>query len=236
MDTPMSCSLDPVSQAFQQGYKRAVSDALWSQHSSARQHPPALSGLPHPAFSGLCDPVFGGSPVLPGLQQGYGVFLPGPAFSRPVSPVLSRPGSPRATSWRHRWEVHGQAIANMRDVMEASLGPVSPVVSPILRPGSPVSGSVGHVSPVLTAQRGLSPVGGVILAPFSSGILQMPPQAHTAFQDYQDAYLGWKMQDRRLIDDVLMHPLISHIDEQGIRPLSYDLLWTEGLPARYRTL
>jgi hypothetical protein len=183
---------------------------------SVGKHSPALSGLPHPAFSGLPDPVFGGSTFLPGLQQGYGVFLQGPAFSRPVSPVLSAGPiamqSPRgATSW-HRWEVNGQAIANMRDLMEASLAPVSPVLSPRFRPASPVSGSVGPVLPLLTAQRGLSPVGGVIPAPFSSGILQMPPQPHTAFQDYQDPYLRWKMEDKRLLDDFLMHPLLSHIN------------------------
>jgi hypothetical protein len=195
------------------------------------QHSPALSGLPHPAFSGLPDPVFGGSPVLPGLQQGYSVLLQGPAFSRPVSPVLPRPGSavqravvgsagpmtmqsPRgATAWRNHWEVNDQAIANMRDVMEAALGAVSPVLSPRFRPASPVSGSLGQVLPVLTAQRGLSPVGGVIPAPFSSGILQMPPQPHTAFQDYQDPYLRWKMEDRKLLDDFfLMHPILSQIN------------------------
>ena len=181
------------------------------------QHSPALSGLPHPAFSGLPDPVFGGSPFLPGVQQGYGVFLQGPAFSRPASPVLSAGPiamqSPRgAMSWRHRWEANDQAIANMREVMEASLVPVSPVLSPRFRPASPVSGRVGQVLPVLTAQRGLSPVGGVIPAPFSSGILQIPPQPRTAFQDYQDPYLRWKMEDRRLLDHFLMHPLLSHIN------------------------
>jgi len=202
-------------------FSRPVSPVLSRPGSAAPMAMPGVFGgsagqravgQQSPAFSGLPHPVFGGSPVLPGLEQGYGVFLPGPA-SRPGSAApMAMPGvlqSPSATSWRHRWEANGQAIANMRDVLEASLAPGSPVLSPRLRPASPVFGTVGQVSPVL----------GVIPVPFSSEILHMPPHSHTAFQDYQDPYLGWKMADRRLLDDVLMHPLLPHINEQGIRPL-----------------
>jgi len=211
----------PVLPGFEQGYSVFVPGPASRPGSAAPMAMPGVFGgsagqkavgQHSPAFSGLPHPVFGGSPVLPGLEQGYGVFLPGPA-SRPGSAApMAMPGvlqSPSATSWRHRWEANGQAIANMRDVLEASLAPGSPVLSPRLRPASPVFGSVGQVSPVL----------GVIPVPFSSGILHMPPHSHTAFQDYQDPYLGWKMADRRLLDDVLMHPLLPHINEQGIRPL-----------------
>jgi hypothetical protein len=45
------------------------------------------------------------------------------------------------------------------------------------------------------------------------------------------------MEDRKLLDDFfLMHPILSQINWQGIRPFFYDVLLTDGLSARYRTL